>query len=104
MYEISREKPMEKFSISKTMGRNRVFARPLRGGMSLHLVTQEGKTRFLSLHRYNSDLYAFLRDGKTIDSIYRYKPGRSKRKQKLYSSLRHIAKLAQWVETYENAA
>lgn len=83
--------------------KNRVIAQPHPEGMSLHIIAEDGTKSFMMLHRHSSDLFAFLRNSQTIESIYKFKPGRNKREQKMYSSLRHIIKVAEWVETYEAA-
>lgn len=86
------------------MGKPRVIASPHDGGMVLHVVKGNGTKHFLMLHRYDSDLYCFLRDGKSIAGIYSYKPGRNKREQQLYKSLRHIIRLVDWIDQYDEAA
>jgi hypothetical protein len=73
-------------------------------GMKVYLRCNNGDKMFLLHHRVNPDLYSFLRYGTSVANIYRYKPGRNVREQKLYSSLRYIVKVAKWVQAYELAA
>jgi hypothetical protein len=72
--------------------------------MSIYMQDGSGQNHYLLKHRKNSDLYRFLRDGRSVANIYRYKPSRNKREQQLYSSLHYIVRVAKWINKYEVAA
>ena len=72
-------------------------AQPSNNGMVI-FVTGRGMDRvYVMAHRHNQDLFHYLRDGRRIDDVRSFKPGRNTAQQRLGRSLEHVLKVTNCV-------
>lgn len=79
-----------------------LIAKPVNNGMEIY-VSLGGVAYFLMSHRWNSRLFAYLRDGKSLSEIRSFKPGRNQGMQKLHRSLAYMLRVIDSL-SYECAA
>lgn len=79
-----------------------LIARSATNGMEIYAV-RGGREHFLMQHRYNSRLFAYLNQGKSLDEIRSFNPGRNRGNQKMRNSLSYLLKVNDCVK-YELAA
>lgn len=80
------------------MKREKIFATPHEQGMAIY-VTKGSQTHYVMTHRKNTDLFYFLRNGRSLGYVRGYKPSRHHVQQRLRKSLDHILRVTDYVLT-----
>jgi hypothetical protein len=68
-----------------------------RDGMRIFVTDPDGQRHYVMTHRQDNGLFHLLRNRISLTQLYRYKPTRNAREQKLFHSLRYVIKNATWV-------
>ena len=79
-------------------------AQPSDGGMIIYVTGRGMGKIYVMAHRHNQDLFHYLRDGRRLDDVRSYKPGRGFAQQKLARSLQHVLKVTDWILAESAAA
>ena len=75
----------------------KLIAVPHETGMAIYLTGRGIEPVYVMLHRKNQRLYHYLHEGRRLQDVRTYRPGRNTAQQKLRHSLDHITRTADYL-------
>ena len=75
-----------------------VYAWSVNNHLELFLREGSGKRTYLMVHRFNPTLWRYLKDGRTVQELRRFHPGRNRGEQAIEHAIRQTVRVIDWLD------
>ena len=82
---------------------NTIFCKTAKDKLELYVRQSDGSVVYLMTHRFNSTLYKYLKDGKTVRELRSFRPKRNRGQKAISHSLSQAVEVFDYLTTCEAA-